>query len=146
MKKYLLFFALSFCFALTSFGQTKFGAGATYIDDFGVQARASLGVGDNLGLIPSFSYYFTDGFTAISVDGNLTYGVAEVGDGIPIYALGGLDWTRVSSNGFSNSEIGINLGGGLEAGSIYGEIFYRALFCDGCGGDIGLNVGYYFGG
>ena len=144
MKKTLFLFAFCFSFATISFGQVSFGVGATYLDDFGVQARASLDASDNIGVIPSVSYYFVDGFTAISADANLTYNVATVGDDMPIYALGGLDWTRVSADGFSNSEIGINLGAGTNVGNIYGEVFYRTLFCDGCGGDIGLNVGYMF--
>jgi len=97
-------------------------------------------------LIPSVSYYFVDGATALSVDANLTYDIATVGDDMPIYALAGLDWTRVSINDtdLSNSEFGINVGAGTNISSIYAEIFYRHLFCDGCDGNIGFNVGYMF--
>lgn len=144
MKRIQLTVLAVIAFASVSFAQVNLGVGATYLDDFGVQARAKLAASDNLGLIPQFSYYFTDGFTAISVDANLTYDIAVVAEEIPIYALGGLDWTRVSNDGFSNSEIGINLGGGTNIGSIYAEIFYRAFFCDGCSGDLGLNLGYMF--
>ncbi len=140
MKKFLLLFVVGFCFATTSFGQVSFGVGGTYVNDLGIQARANLNVSDDLGLIPSFSYYFTDIGTQISIDANLSYNVATIGNDIPIYALGGLDWTRFSNNGLSNSEIGINLGGGINIGNIYAEIFYRSLF----GGDIGINVGYMF--
>lgn len=146
MKKLFVLSFFSFCFAFTSFGQTKFGVGATYLDEFGIQARAKLDVGENLGLIPNVSYYFIDGATGLSFDANLTYNVAEIGDGLPIYVLGGLDLTRVSVSGFgSASEFGINLGGGVDiTENIYGELFYRTLFCDGCGGELGLNAGYYF--
>jgi len=144
MKKTLLFFSVCICFATISFSQVTFGAGGTYVNDLGVQARANLDVSDDLGLIPSFSYYFADIGTVFSVDANLTYDVAVIADEIPVYALAGLDWSSFSYNGISNSHIGINLGGGTNIGSIYGEIFYRVLFCDGCGGDIGLNVGYNF--
>ena len=145
MKKQLLLFMACMGFAALSFGQTKFGVGATYIGDFGVQARANLDLGDKLGVIPSFSYYFTDIGSAWSIDANLTYDVAVVGDEMPIYLLGGLDYTTVSFGGSSNSEIGINIGAGIEINShIYIEPFWRKAFCDFCGSDIGFNAGYYF--
>jgi hypothetical protein len=146
MKKTLFFFAVCFCLATLSFGQVSFGVGGTYVDDFGVQARANMDVSDGIGVIPSVSYYFVDGATALSVDANLTYDLTTVGDDMPIYALAGIDWTRISIDGIdaSNSEFGINIGAGTNIGNIYGEVFYRKLFCDGCGGDIGLNVGYNF--
>lgn len=145
MKKLLIFSFFSLCLSFTSIAQTKFGAGATYYNDLGVQARANLGLSDGIGVIPSFSYYFTEFFTVWSLDANLTYDVAVIGDDLPIYALGGLDYTTISANGQSDSNLGINLGGGIDITSnIYGEIFYRAAFCDNCGGDIGINAGYYF--
>ena len=146
MKKTLLLFAVCFSFATISFGQVSFGVGGTYVNDFGAQVRANFDATETIGVIPSFSYYFVDGATSMSIDANLTYDITTVGDDMPIYALGGLDWTSVSIDGFdgSNSEIGINVGAGTNVGNIYGEVFYRALFCDGCGGDIGLNVGYMF--
>lgn len=143
MKKQLLL--LSFCFLLGSvaFGQTKFGAGVAYFNDLGIQGRAKLDLGDKLGAIPSLTYYFGD-FTSIGVDGVVTYDVATVSE-FPIYALGGLNWTRVSSGGFSNSELGINLGAGTEINTnIYVELRYLSFLCDGCGSDLGFNVGYYF--
>lgn len=141
MKKQLLLFVVCMGFSALSFGQTKFGAGATYWNDLGVQARASLNLVDNIGIIPSFSYYFADGGTVISVDGNATYNIAEIGDGMPIYGLAGLNWTRLSSGGFSDSDIGLNVGAGVQiTPNIYAELFYRTVYT----GDIGLNVGYYF--
>lgn len=145
MKKLLIFSFFSLCLSFSSIAQTKFGVGGTYVNDIGVQARASLGLSDGIGVIPSFSYYFTDLVTVWSIDANLTYNVATIGDDLPIYALGGLDYTTSSFSGTSNSEIGINLGGGLDITSnIYAELFYRRFFCDGCGGDLGVNAGYYF--
>ena len=144
MKKHILLFSLCCCFASVSFGQVNFGVGGTYVNDLGVQARANLDVSETLGLIPSFSYYFTEIGSAFSIDGNLTYNVAEIGDGIPIYALGGLDYSVFSFGGNSDGNIGINLGAGTNVSSIYGEIFFRKLFCDICGSDIGINVGYSF--
>ncbi len=145
MKKTLLFFSICFCFATISFGQVSFGVGGTYVNDIGVQARAGLDLTDNIGLIPSFSYYFSEGeSTTLSVDANLTYDLTTVGDDMPIYALAGLDWTRVSIGDFSNSEIGLNIGAGTNISSVYAELFYRLFFCDGCDGEIGINVGYMF--
>lgn len=146
MKKTLLFFSLCFCFATLSFGQVSFGVGGTYVNDFGVQARAGLDLTEDIGLIPSFSYYFVDGATTFGIDANLTYDVATVGDDMPIYALAGLDWTRVSVSDidFSDSNFGLNLGAGTNISSVYAEVFYRLFFCDGCDGEIGFNVGYMF--
>lgn len=147
MKKQFILLVVGLCMATVSFGQTKFGLGATYVDDFGVQARASISLGESLGVIPSFSYYFPgSGITAYSIDVNLTYGIADLGDGMPLYILAGLDRSTVSVDGFgSNSEIGLNVGAGLDVtSSIYLELFYRKFFCDNCGGEIGFNAGYYF--
>ena len=140
MKKALLFFSLCFCLATASNAQVTFGVGGTYVNDLGVQARANLDLTETIGLIPSFSYYFSDPGTVISLDANATYNLTTIGDDMPLYGLAGLDYTRVSFAGASDSEIGLNVGAGTNIGNIYAEIFYRTTYS----GDIGINVGYTF--
>ncbi|MBT8232155.1 MAG: hypothetical protein HKO66_05885 [Saprospiraceae bacterium] len=145
MKKLLLFSFFSLCLAFTSMAQTKFGAGATYYSDFGVQGRANLDLSDGIGLIPSFNYYFTEIGTSFSIDANATYDITVVGDDLPIYGFGGLGYYSFSFGGESSSEIGLNLGAGTEVGgNIYIEIGWKKFFCDFCGDDIGFAAGYYF--
>ncbi len=141
MKKQLTLFALLFS-ATFAFGQTQFGAGISYWDNFGVQGRAILDLDiENIDIVPSASLYFFDGGTALALDGDVTYEITEISDGIPLYGKGGLNFTRVSGNGSSDTELGLNLGAGVRfSGSFYGELQYRTTY----NGDLVLNVGYYF--
>jgi len=146
MKKYLLLLLFVPLFSFVAVAQTTFGVGAAWQEnvDFGVEARAKLPLGETFDIIPSFNYWFTDG-TVISLDAVLAYDVATVSN-LPIYALGGLDWTRASLGGFSNSELGINLGAGtIVGGNIYIEPRWTKFLCDGCGSSLSIHGGYYFG-
>lgn len=145
MKNYLLL-ALLLLFGTMAFGQTTFGVGVSYDEnlDFGVHARAKLGLQEKLAVQPQFTYWFQDGFTVLSLDANLAYDVAMIGE-MPIYALGGLDWTRISFGGASDANFGINIGAGVTVGgNIYIEPRWQKFLCEDCGSGIGVNAGYYF--
>ena len=143
MKNLLLTFLFSFSFLAIGTGQITFGAGVTYLNDIGLQARANVPV-SNLTLIPKFNYYFADGVTSIAFDADLALDVATIADENPLYVFAGPKLWRVSFNGNSNSEIGLNLGAGTRFSNIYVEAGYTLLFCDNCDGEIGFSAGYMF--
>ncbi len=149
MKNFILTLFFAGLFIGTSIGQTRFGGGATYLFEgtqFGIQGRAAIdGLMEKADIIPSFTYFLEDGATVMAIDINLAYDLLVIGESIPIYGFGGLDWTRVSIGDVSDSNIGLNLGLGTVVGErIYIEPRWLKLFCDNCGDSFGFNVGYYF--
>ena len=143
MKNALLITLFIFCFASLATSQVRFGAGVTYLNDLGVQARANIDM-ENYDLIPKFSYYIIDNATSISLELDAAYSIVTIDDEIPIYVFGGPALYRFSSNGFSNSDFGFTIGAGVEISRFYGEFKYANLFCDNCDGQTGFAVGYMF--
>lgn len=143
-KKNILFTAiLVICFISVGNSQLRFGAGVTYLNEVGVQARSVITL-ENFNLIPKFSYYIVDDVTSVSFEVDAAYNLITVADEHPIYVFAGPALYRSSSNGFSNSDLGFTIGAGAEVSHIYGELKYTNLFCDNCDGQIGFAVGYMF--
>jgi len=143
MKNLLLIAMLLCSFSFAGISQSHFGAGLVYTNDLGVQARARINTG-SFDVIPKVSYYFVENVTALSFDLDAAYNLLYVGDENPLYLFAGPTYYRASSSGFSDGNIGINLGTGIEVSHFYGEIRYTGLFCEECGGDIGFAAGYNF--
>ena len=143
MKNILLTIVLVICFIAMGNSQVRFGAGVTYLNEVGVQARSVIGL-ENFDLIPKFSYYIVDDVTSISFEVDAGYTILTVADEHPIYVFGGPALYRSSRNGVSNSDFGFTIGAGVEISRIYGELKYANLFCDNCDGQIGFAVGYMF--
>ncbi|MFT4534766.1 MAG: hypothetical protein ACJA1A_000306 [Saprospiraceae bacterium] len=135
------------CFALFSTivsGQLEFGIGATYLNNLGVQVRADIPLIDGFDVEPKVSYYFVDNATVLSFDADATYDLINFGDSNPFYLLVGPTLYRTSTSGFSDSNLGFNLGAGLGISNLVFEIKYTTLFCDNCNGQVGGNVAYMF--
>ena len=142
--KNLIYSILCIClFATGANAQVKFGLGATYLDNLGVQARVDISL-NSFNLEPKFSYYFVDNVTNLSFDVDATYNLINFGDDYPLYVLGGPTLLRSSFSGFSDSNLGFNLGAGLGISNLKFEIKYTTLFCDNCNGQVGGNVAYMF--
>ncbi|MGD2046307.1 MAG: hypothetical protein PVJ80_02515 [Gemmatimonadota bacterium] len=104
--------------------QTVVGGLVGYHDDaeaLGVGAYASFAVPqlhENLSIMPSFVYYFPDGYDAWELNGDVSYSFPVSSDSpvIPV-AFAGLNIfrTSVSAGGFSASstDVGLNLGGAV---------------------------------
>ena len=103
--------------------QVTFGAGLTFLEELGVQVRSDIEF-DNFSMIPKFSYYIVDDQTSISFELDAAYTLLTFADENPVYLFGGPALYRRSQNGFSNSDFGVTIGGGLEISGIYGEIKY----------------------
>ena len=143
MKNLLLTFIFCFSFLAIGTSQISFGAGASYWNDFGIQARANVEM-EKFDLIPKATYYLVDGATNLAFDVDAAFDVATVGDDTPIYAFGGPSLWRISNDFFSSTELGLNFGAGARLTNLYVEIKYGFLLCDGCSGDIGFAAGYMF--
>ena len=143
MKK-VIYTILCVClFAIAGNAQVNFGLGATYLNNLGVQARAEISL-NSFNLEPKVSYYFVDNVTQLSFDVDATYNLVNFGDEYPLYVLAGPTLFRSSSSGFSNSDLGFNLGAGLGISHLRFEIKYTTIFCDNCNGQIGGNLAYMF--
>lgn len=131
-----------FCISVGT-SQISFGAGVTYLDEVGIQARSVIELED-FDVIPKFSYYIVDDATSISFELDAAYTLLTIADETPIYVFGGPALYRFSRNSFSDSNLGVTLGAGTEISQFYGELKYTNLFCDNCDGQIGFAVGYMF--
>lgn len=105
-------------------GQTTIGGALAYHTDMealGIGAYATFGVPqlhENISISPSFILYFPDGVDAFEINGDVIYSFPVSGDSPVLpFALAGLNIFRVSASagGFSvsNTDIGLNLGGGV---------------------------------
>lgn len=138
----LLFFLVAIsCIGMS---QTKFGAGAVYNSEFGIQVRADIPVQETFSIVPKATYFFIDVVTTLKFDVNLHIDVATVGDGIDIYGIAGPSLLYATLNGISASEFGLDLGAGVKLDRFYGEIRWWKLFCDSCGSEIEFGAGVYF--
>ena len=92
--------------------EVDFGLGAT------LSAQAPQ-LGEALGFIGEFIVFFPDDGDYFEINGNVTYSFPLAESTVLPFALGGLNIGRASAGDFSNTEIGINLGGGItfDAGS-----------------------------
>lgn len=143
IKNILLTSILLFSFLAVGKSQVTFGAGLTYLNELGIQARSVIGL-ENFKLIPKASYYIVDDVTSLSFELDAAYDLLTFGDDNPVYLFSGLAFYRSSINGISDSDIGVNFGTGIEVSQVYGEIKYTRLFCDTCDGQIGFSIGYMF--
>ena len=143
--------------ASMSFGQEKGDmsgfAGVTYPLYTGANAGATVGIeymfSDEIGVVPSFTYYFTpSGFTRYDIGGDLRYYLGG-SDSLKYYGLGGFVYrlasvdilgTTVSANG-----TGFSAGGGLiySMGESFGVIAQVKYGTAGVGG-IEPMVGFSF--
>jgi outer membrane immunogenic protein len=103
----------------------RFAPQVSYGDDselgLGARVRAGLpSLAPGIFLVGSFDYFFPgNDVNYLEVNGNLGYTIPGVRGKIHPYAGGGLNYARVSfdncsGSGCSNSDIGLNLMGGLD--------------------------------
>lgn len=101
--------------------QTVVGGMLGYHDDaeaLGIGAYASFAVPElheNISILPSFIYYFPDGYDAWELNGDVAYRFPVSGDSpvIPV-AFAGLNLFHTSVSGVgSSTDVGLNLGGAV---------------------------------
>ena len=101
--------------------QSTIGPTLAYHDDadlgLGVTLRAPLsGFGDGVGIMGDFLLFFPDAADVdyLEFNGNVTYDFPLEDSAILPFVLAGLNISRSSTPGGSNTDLGLNLGGGLE--------------------------------
>lgn len=102
--------------------QASFGVTGAYHVDFeavgvGALVEAPLpALHENVGIMGEFIWFFPDAGDLFEVNGNLTYDFALDDSTLTPFALGGLTLARTSAGGFSSTDVGLNLGGGVTFG------------------------------
>lgn len=135
MKKLVSAFATAAFLAVGASGvsaQVQVGPTLAFSDDFDFGIGATLttqapGLGEGVGFMGEFLIFFpdVDGFNYFELNGNVTYAFPLEDSTVLPFALAGLNIARASVDapGFgseSNTEIGLNLGGGItfDLGSV----------------------------
>lgn len=128
MRKLVSGFAAAALLAFAPLGaqaQVQIGPTLAFSDevDFGIGATLSAQapqLGESLGFMGEFLVYFPDqdGLDFFEINGNVTYSFPLTESTVLPFALGGLNITRVSQDtgglgDASNTDIGLNLGGGI---------------------------------
>ncbi len=84
--------------------------------DFGIGATVGVplpSLAPAMGLMADFMYYFPDGFDYWELNGNLTYDFPLEGSSVVPFALAGLNIGHYSVSEASDTEMGLNIGGGI---------------------------------
>lgn len=128
MKKLVSAFATAAFLAVGASGvhaQVQIGPTVAFSDDFDFGLGATLqaqapGLGEGIGFLGEFLVFFPDpdGLSYFEINGNVTYAFPLANSTVLPFALGGLNIARASVDtgglgSVSNTEIGLNLGGGL---------------------------------
>ncbi len=116
MKKFLPFILLIFLFTNTGISQFNFAAGAQLLFDgsvFGIQGKALYTVDDTWRGAGSFTLHLETGVDW-TIDLDAHYMALEINDNFNLSPMAGLGITRYGVAGFSDTEIGINLGAFID--------------------------------
>lgn len=116
MKKILFTFVLLVSLSTIGFSQFSFGAGAQLIFDgsaFGIQGKALYEVDETWRGAGTFTIHLEDGLDW-TIDLDAQYKLIEVSENFDLAPLAGLSITRFGILGFSDTEIGINLGAFID--------------------------------
>lgn len=136
----LLILATSTSFAQD--GDIKIGGGLIYgseIEQLGLRADGYYSISEDWRAGVALGYFFPkNDINWFEIDLNANY-VFHSDEDLSVYAIGGLNFMIVSfdipgAGSNSNSEFGINLGGGLEYGIDFGSLFGELKYA-GIGGD-----------
>lgn len=172
MKKILsistLIIALAFFANTDSFaqeGEFSAGAGLAYATQdvgIGIQATGVYGITESIRGAADFTYFFGDeqNFGGVTVETtywelNANAHYVFLNDGATVYGLAGLNYlsanASVSGGGFGGfgtagggSEIGLNLGGGVEFDMDFANLYAELKYTIGNADKLGLAAGLRF--
>ncbi|MEM1322582.1 MAG: hypothetical protein AAGG75_20120 [Bacteroidota bacterium] len=127
LRMVALGFVITFLLPTSTNAQLGLGGGLVYgseADAIGVSAKGKLILSEVLAAVPNFTYFFVDNGDVNTINGDLHYFINN-SNNFDLYALVGLNVAM----GTINTEIGLNLGGGLEIMvkdnvAAYGEVKY----------------------
>lgn len=129
--------------------KAMWGLGLCYGSDteVGLDGRLFLPVGSirNFAITPNLDIFFVDGGTFFTVDGNINYTFLPFSRSGGLYGIGGLDIGFAKpKNGNSQTELGINLGGGVRGSAGPVDLFGELKFVLGDFDQVVLYGGVYF--
>lgn len=138
MKKLLSFsiiLLISLGISETASAQWSAGGGLVYgteVSEIGLQLNGVYEIDEEWRGSADFIYYFVSGNLSISEFNINAHYVFHDEDELTAYGIGGINYLRVSSSfqGFSasGSEIGLNIGAGLEYDLEFANLFAEAKF------------------
>lgn len=159
MKKIILIscvlFGFVFTFNMTSYAQessdTKIGGGLIYgteVEAIGIQAGVKYAFTPEVSGAADVAVYFPDNYDWWELNANAHYHFyAE--EGTRVYGLAGLNYTTISidigENSVSDSEAGLNLGGGAEFGMDFADIYTELKYVLGDADQLAISAGLRFG-
>ena len=113
------------------------------VKEFGVGAQFGLPIASHLEFYPSFDYYFVSPGSLWALNADLKYRFS--GRGLNwLYVGSGLNLTRSSAGSFSNTDVNLNLIGGVESlrGRVHPFGEFRVIVGNGSSAQIaaGLNI------
>lgn len=144
----MLFFSNSNALAQSDFkagGGLAFGSEAEAI---GIQVGGVYNINEQFNAAADFIIFFPDNIDwwELNVNGHYSF-VAE--DGMNVYGLAGLNYSTVSFNfgqfgSASNSEIGLNIGGGAEFDVDFANLYTELKYVLGNNDQLAISAGLRF--
>lgn len=125
----------------------KAGGGLAFgseVEAIGIQAGAVYGFNEEISGSADFIIFFPDNYDWWEFNLNAHYNfMAE--DGVRVYGLAGLNSTTLDSEFTnSNTEIGLNIGGGAEYGLDFANLYGEVKYVLGDADQLGLSAGLRF--
>lgn len=160
MKKIIrtscLLFGLVLAFNTSGYAQespdAKIGGGLIYgteVEAIGIQAGAKYAFTPEVSGAADFAVFFPDNYDWWELNANAHYHFyAE--EGTRVYGLGGLNYATLSFDlgpmgNASDSELGLNLGGGAEFEMDFADIYTELKYVIGNADQLALSAGLRFG-
>ncbi len=152
IKLALLLFGLIFAYNTSAQAQDiKAGGGLAYgseVEAIGVQVSGVYDITEEVSGAADFIIFFPDGYDFWELNLNAHYGFyAE--DNVRVYGLAGLNYATtkvdlIPSGSRSNSELGLNLGGGAEFGLDFANLYSELKYVLGDADQLAISAGLRF--
>lgn len=146
---------MMFMFNSNSYAQEssdfKVGGGIIYgteVEAIGIQAGGKYAFTPEISGAADFAIYFPDNYDWWELNANAHYHFFDE-DNIKVYGLGGLNYATLSVDfgdfgSASNSELGLNLGGGAEFAVDFADIYTELKYVLGNADQLALSAGLRF--
>lgn len=157
MKKILIIpgiiLGITFLINTNALAQNDFsvGGGLAYgseVEAIGIQAGATYAITEEISAAADFIIFFPDNYDwwELNVNGHYNF-FSE--DNVSVYGLAGLNYATLSVDlgqfgDASDSELGLNLGGGAEFGLDFAKLYTELKYVIGNADQLGISAGLRF--
>ena len=141
MRKFVTVVGVAALFSLAPLsaqGQVLLGPTLAFHDDADIGVGATVGfdadnITEGFGFMGDLIFYFPDIGNFLEFNANATYDIPVEGSTVLPFVLGGLNFARGSFAGESDTDVNLNLGGGIafDAGSLRPKAGLRLVVGDG---------------